>query len=285
MVPRLPRAEPWRVGATATGPAGACSPTSLCRLRWCFSSRLAGSASTSLKPKSQWFSACRSTGFRKKLLRWHNYKMLRQPGPTADPLPVGNNLMGRRAGHVLFRLPGGVRLCAHGIQGRARLSPPLATLFLPGMILVPNFLTIFALHLLNTYAGVIPGLVGVLRGLAAVLRDDTQGTGRSGRARRGECIPDILGASRRPWPGPRWPLSRAISFPASWNDFRGRCSSCSRCILHDPATRPCHVAGRLYIGIRQVPRRAPWWPRGPGADPVCRTAAVHCAKRRDHGAA
>jgi len=98
----------------------------------------------------------------------------------------------------------------------------LATLFLPGMMfLVPNFLTIYALHLLNNYGGVIlPGLAGVfgvffLRQFFETIPKELEEA----------AVLDGANAFQTFW-RVALPLARpalatlaVITFLASWNDF------------------------------------------------------------------
>ena len=108
----------------------------------------------------------------------------------------------------------------------------LATLFLPGMMfLVPNFLTIFTLHLLNNYLGVIlPGLAGVfgvffLRQFFETIPKELE---EAAVHRRGECIPDILPGRAAPGPARAGHAARSSpSWPVGTTSC-GRCSSCSR---------------------------------------------------------
>jgi len=121
--------------------------------------------STSLKPKSQWFT---------KEIHWipqditlENYeKIFNDPGT-----PIGRwfvNSVGVASIHTIVILV----LDSLAAYAYARLEFPgrkqiytllLSTIFLPGILfLVPNFVTINRLGLLNSYAGVLlPGFSGV----------------------------------------------------------------------------------------------------------------------------
>ncbi|MBC8172214.1 MAG: carbohydrate ABC transporter permease [Anaerolineae bacterium] len=121
--------------------------------------------STSLKPKSEWFLP--QIYWIPKTFTLDNYqKLLDNPS-----LPIVqwflNSIFVSSAVTVLVLSIDSIAAYAY-----ARMEFPgkrlifgflLATLFLPGiMFLVPNFLTVSALGLLNNYAGVIvPGLAGV----------------------------------------------------------------------------------------------------------------------------
>jgi multiple sugar transport system permease protein len=98
----------------------------------------------------------------------------------------------------------------------------LVTLFMPGiMFLIPNFLTIFRLGLLNNYAGVIfPGLAGVFG--VFFLRQFFEGL-----PRELEEAAEIDGANRwqtffqiiLPLAKPALATLGIITFLGSWNDF------------------------------------------------------------------
>ena len=121
--------------------------------------------STSLKPKSQWFSA--QIYWIPKTFTLANYERLFNNGSTPIARWFVNSVAVGAAVTVLTLFVDSLAAYAY-----ARLEFPgrkiifaimLATLFLPGlMFLVPNFLTIYHIGLLNNYLGVIlPGLAGV----------------------------------------------------------------------------------------------------------------------------
>lgn len=121
--------------------------------------------STSLKPKSDWFLP--EIHWIPKTITLANYqKILDNPR-----LPIGrwflNSMMVSSISTVLILTIDSLAAYAYArmeFRGKNLLfSLLLATLFLPGMMfLVPNFLTVAQLGLLNNYAGlVIPGLAGV----------------------------------------------------------------------------------------------------------------------------
>jgi multiple sugar transport system permease protein len=121
--------------------------------------------STSFKPKSQWFSA--QIYWIPKTFTWANYERLFTNTSTPIARWFINSVAVGAAVTVLTLFIDSLAAYAY-----ARLEFPgrkvifaimLATLFLPGlMFLVPNFLTIYHVGLLNNYLGVIlPGLAGV----------------------------------------------------------------------------------------------------------------------------
>ncbi len=98
----------------------------------------------------------------------------------------------------------------------------LATLFLPGILfLVPNFVTIANLGLLNTYAGVIlPGLAGVfgvffLRQFFATIPKELEEAAMLDGATRFQIYYKVI----LPLSRPALVTLAIISFVASWNDF------------------------------------------------------------------
>jgi len=121
--------------------------------------------STSFKPKSQWFT--QSIEWVPRTFTLENYQKLFNNPAT----PIGNWFLNS----VLIALMTTALVLAIdslAAYAYARMEFPgrnflfglmLLTLFLPGMMfLVPNFLTIAALHLLNNWAGVVlPALAGV----------------------------------------------------------------------------------------------------------------------------
>jgi multiple sugar transport system permease protein len=121
--------------------------------------------STSFKPKSQWFLP--EIYWIPKTFTWDNYtSILNNPS-----LPMArwffNSIGVALVSTLLILTIDALAAYAYArLQFRGReliFRTLLATLFLPGvMFLVPNFLTIARLNLLNNYAGVIlPGLAGV----------------------------------------------------------------------------------------------------------------------------
>ncbi len=121
--------------------------------------------STSFKPKQQWFT--QQIEWIPRTFTLENYQRLFSNPAT----PIGNWFFNS----VFIALVSTVAVLAIdslAAYAYARMDFPgrkflfglmLLTLFLPGMMfLVPNFLTIASLHLLNNWVGVVlPGLAGV----------------------------------------------------------------------------------------------------------------------------
>lgn len=180
--------------------------------------------STSFKPKSQWFT---------RQIRWipqtisnENYlKILRNP-----TLPVGrwfiNSVLVATVATALILFIDALAAYAYArmnFPGRKVLfALLLATLFLPGiMFLVPNFLTIYRLRLLNNYAGVImPGLAGVfgvffLRQFFTTIPKELEEAAQiDGATPAGTFFRIALPLAR-----PALATLAIITFLGSWNDF------------------------------------------------------------------
>lgn len=121
--------------------------------------------STSIKPKAEWFT--RTLEWFPKNPTFENYQnILNSPS-----LPIVrwffNSAFVASATTLLILLVNSLAGYAYARMEFAGRKPifglMLATLFLPGiMFLVPNFVTVYNLKLLNSYGGVIiPGLAGV----------------------------------------------------------------------------------------------------------------------------
>jgi multiple sugar transport system permease protein len=121
--------------------------------------------STSFKPKSRWFAA--ELHWIPRQVTWANYQKI-----FADPAtPISRwflNSVGVASVHTLVILAlDSLAAYAYGrldFPGREQLyALLLSTMFLPGILfLVPNFVTITHLGLLNKYLGVLlPGFSGV----------------------------------------------------------------------------------------------------------------------------
>jgi multiple sugar transport system permease protein len=121
--------------------------------------------STSFKPKSQWFS--RTVDWIPRTITWENYERILNNRQTPIGLWFRNSVIVATITTALVLLIDSMAAYAYArmeFRGRKLLfGLLLATLFLPGMMfLVPNFVTVARLGLLNTFAGVIvPGLAGV----------------------------------------------------------------------------------------------------------------------------
>lgn len=121
--------------------------------------------STSFKPKSQWFS--REIAWIPRTFTFDNYeKILLNPNTPIVRWFMNSLLIGVLATGLILIINALAAYAYARMDFRGRrvmFALLLATLFLPGiMFLVPNFLTIYKLGLLNNYAGVIlPGLGSV----------------------------------------------------------------------------------------------------------------------------
>jgi multiple sugar transport system permease protein len=180
--------------------------------------------STSLKPKAQLFSA--QIYWIPKTITLKNYTDLLANQST----PVGrwfiNSLGVATAVTLLILIVDSLAAYAYArmdFPGRRPLfALLLATLFLPGiMFLVPNFLTIYHLGLLNNYLGVIiPGLAGVfgvffLRQFFESIPKDLEEAALIDGANRFQIFYGIV----LPLSRPALATLGVITFLASWNDF------------------------------------------------------------------
>ena len=180
--------------------------------------------STSLKPKSQLFSA--QIYWIPKTLTLKNYTDLLSNTAT----PVGrwfvNSLGVATAVTLLILIVDSLAAYAYArmdFPGRNVLfALLLATLFLPGMMfLIPNFLTIYHLGLLNNYLGVIiPALAGVfgvffLRQFFESIPKDLEEAAVIDGANRFQTFYMIA----LPLSRPALATLGVITFLASWNDF------------------------------------------------------------------
>ncbi|GCE28195.1 sugar ABC transporter permease [Dictyobacter alpinus] len=180
--------------------------------------------STSFKPKAEWF--LQDIRWIPKRFTWKNYSDLFS-NPDTPIVRWFLNSLGISAistGLILF-------LDALAAYAYARLEFPgrkliftlmLATLFMPGlMFLIPNFLTIYNMGLLNTYAGVIlPGLAGVFgvfflsqffQSIPKELEEAAQIDGAT--------TFQIFYRVVLPLSKPALATLAVITFLASWNDF------------------------------------------------------------------
>jgi multiple sugar transport system permease protein len=180
--------------------------------------------STSLKPKSEWFLP--QIHWIPITATWDNYtKILNNPA-----LPIGrwflNSLLVSSAATILILIIDSLAAYAYArmeFRGKRTLfAILLATLFLPGMMfLVPNFLTISSLGLLNNYAGVIlPGLAGVFgvffmrQFFESLPRELEEAAFIDGATRVQTFLLIAL-----PLAKPALATLGIITFLASWNDF------------------------------------------------------------------
>ncbi|MEO8288424.1 MAG: carbohydrate ABC transporter permease [Chloroflexota bacterium] len=180
--------------------------------------------STSLKPKSQWFT--QSIEWIPRTFTLENYQKLFDNPAT----PIGNWFFNSVSIALIttFLVLAIDSLAAYAyarmdFPGRKALfALMLLTLFLPGMMfLVPNFLTIANLHLLNSWGGVIlPGLAGVFG--VFFLRQFFEGI-----PKELEEAASIDGANRfqvfymvvLPLAKPALATLGILTFLGSWNDF------------------------------------------------------------------
>jgi len=180
--------------------------------------------STSFKPKSEFFLP--DIYWIPRTFTWDNYqKLLNNPS-----LPIGrwffNSLMVSSVTTLLILIVDSLAGYAYArmeFRGKKIIFGfLLMTLFLPGvMFLIPNFLTISGLGLLNNYAGVIlPGLAGVfgiffMRQFFASLPHDLEEAAYIDGATRIQTFLYIA----LPLAKPALATLSIITFLASWNDF------------------------------------------------------------------
>lgn len=180
--------------------------------------------STSFKPKSQWFT--REIEWIPRTFTWENYALIFGNPST----PIGrwflNSIILGTITTVLTLVVDALAAYAY-----ARLEFPgrkvlfailLSTLFLPGvMFLVPNFITVFRLGMLNTFPGVfLPALAGVfgvffLRQFFESIPKDLE----EAAAIDGANTFQVFWLIALPLSKPALATLAVITFLASWNDF------------------------------------------------------------------
>lgn len=180
--------------------------------------------STSLKPSAEWFT--REIRWIPRNLTFDNYTRILNNPQT----PVGrwfiNSIGVATAATVLTLIIDSLAAYAYArmnFPGRRILfALLLATLFLPGlMFLVPNFLTVFRLGLLNSYAGVIlPGLASVfgvffLRQFFETIPRELEEAAEIDGASIFQTFYRVV----LPLAKPALATLAIITFLASWNDF------------------------------------------------------------------
>lgn len=180
--------------------------------------------STSLRPKSQLFT---------QQIHWipqtwslESYQKLF----SNTAVPIGrwftNSVLVAIAATVLILIIDSLAAYAYARMEfpgkKALFSLLLSTLFLPGMMfLVPNFLTINSLHLLNNYLGVIiPGLAGVfgvffLRQFFESIPKELEEAATIDGANVFQIFFQVV----LPLAKPALATLAVITFLASWNDF------------------------------------------------------------------
>lgn len=121
--------------------------------------------STSIKPKAEWFMP--DIRWIPMRFTWENYEKILNNTNLPIVKWFTNSLLVSGATTILVLLVDSLAAYAYArmqFRGKNTLfAILLATLFLPGMMfLIPNFLTVTQLGMLNSYAGVIiPALAGV----------------------------------------------------------------------------------------------------------------------------
>lgn len=180
--------------------------------------------STSLKPKSQLFS--REIAWIPRTVTLDNYEKLFANKNTPIGRWFANSVFVSTATTVLILL-----IDAMAAYAYARMNFPgrnllfgllLVTLFMPGMMfLIPNFLTVFRLGMLNNYSGVIiPGLAGVfgvffLRQFFASLPKELEEAAQIDGATPVQTFFTIA----LPLAKPALATLGIITFLGAWNDF------------------------------------------------------------------
>jgi multiple sugar transport system permease protein len=180
--------------------------------------------STSLKPKSQWFA--QSIEWIPRTFTLRNYEQIFNNQST----PIGtwfiNSLLIATITTILVLTVDSLAAYAYArmeFPGRNLLfGAMVTTLFLPGiMFLVPNFLTIVNLGLLNTWAGVIiPALAGVfgvffLRQFFESIPKELEEAAELDGANRFQIFYRVV----LPLAKPALATLGILTFLGSWNDF------------------------------------------------------------------
>lgn len=180
--------------------------------------------STSFKPKSEWF--LQQIYWIPKRFTWQNYAQLLDSPDT----PIGtwflNSLGVSTVSTILTLILDSLAAYAYArmeFPGRKIIfTVMLATLFMPGlMFLIPNFLTIYNLGLLNTYTAVIlPGLAGVFgvfflsQFFQSLPKELEEAANIDGANTFQTFFKVVLPLSK-----PALATLAVITFLASWNDF------------------------------------------------------------------
>jgi multiple sugar transport system permease protein len=180
--------------------------------------------STSFKPKAQWFT--RDLHWIPITFTWENYQALLNNPNTPIVRWFVNSLLVATISTVATLTVTSLAAYAYArmeFPGRKAIyTLLLATLFMPGiMFLIPNFLTIYRLGLLNTYAGVIiPGLAGVfgvffLRQFFESIPKELEESAEIDGASKFQIFYKIV----LPLSKPALATLGILTFLASWNDF------------------------------------------------------------------
>jgi multiple sugar transport system permease protein len=180
--------------------------------------------STSLKPKSQWFA--KELAWIPKTITGVNYSKLLNDKSVPIMRWFFNSVLVSTVTTLLILAIDALAAYAYArmeFRGRKLLfGLLLSTLFLPGlMFIVPNFLTVNRLGLLNNYAGVIlPGLAGVfgvffMRQFFESLPKDLEEAAQLDGATQLQTFWFVA----LPLARPALATLGIITFLASWNDF------------------------------------------------------------------
>jgi multiple sugar transport system permease protein len=180
--------------------------------------------STSLKPKREWFA--QTIEWIPKTLTLENYQKIFSNTSTPIERWFINSVVVAIVTTVLILLVDSLAAYAYArmeFPGRKFLfGMLLATLFLPGiMFLVPNFVTVANLGLLNNYGGVIfPALAGVfgvffLRQFFETIPKELEEAAEIDGANRFQTFFQIV----LPLSRPALATLGIITFLGSWNDF------------------------------------------------------------------
>ncbi|HEY0070696.1 MAG TPA: carbohydrate ABC transporter permease [Chloroflexia bacterium] len=180
--------------------------------------------STSLKPKSQWFT--KDIEWIPRTFTLDNYQKLFSNPSTPIANWFFNSVMIALASTALVLAVDALAAYAYArmeFPGRNLLfGLMLLTLFLPGMMfLVPNFLTVASLGLLNNPLGVIlPGLAGVfgvffLRQFFESIPKELEEAASIDGANRFQIFYQVV----LPLAKPALATLGILTFLASWNDF------------------------------------------------------------------
>jgi multiple sugar transport system permease protein len=180
--------------------------------------------STSFKPKSQWFA--REIEWIPRTFTLENYTRILNNSTTPIGLWFVNSIILATITTVLTLIVDSLAAYAY-----ARLEFPgrklifaimLSTLFLPGvMFLVPNFITVFRLGLLNSFPGVfLPALAGVfgvffLRQFFETIPKELEEAAQIDGANTFQTFWQVV----LPLAKPALATLSVITFLASWNDF------------------------------------------------------------------
>lgn len=180
--------------------------------------------STSLKPKAQWFE--RQIHWIPRTITLENYERLfANPSTPIDRWFI-NSLIVASITTILILVVDALAAYAYArmdFPGRKQLfALLLATLFLPGMMfLIPNFMTVYRLGMLNRFSGVVvPALAGVfgvffLRQFFESLPKELEEAAEMDGASRFQIFTMVV----LPLARPALATLGVITFLGVWNDF------------------------------------------------------------------